>query len=509
MAVAHKRPMRMDVHGVLINYRLENNLEGPRIVMELAKENKALPILLVNHSKRRFRVSQMLLNAAPQSIENAAKALLQEYFCRLLEVKDPIRPTQEEKPAVDARSVLPLEVLGLADRTSLQRFCDWNHDTMKRYDSMMDKLLEKLPPITLKELVPDGYAKVITNRGLDISRVTSVLRAWFRYEMLLGTVTQNPWSSYTPYRRRKSAANSAAELIQKNLGNRMIPNCTIHRIVQDCLDGLRVTGNPRFLAALFCLCLTVSEEEVCALTRGDLYRFRFFPDRMAVSVHQVMQMKQRRYYREEITESNRIRMVPLPNLLIEAVNLLLNHERNKSLYDQPDRPLIYSAKNAKRSETPDNLNHWIYDTWKDLLGTLTTERKLPVLMRNTVLTNLTKSSMEDEEVRYLQGLVLKTTAGQHYCDYEAETELNRLALLEERWLCNLVVAAAAPYEMQVDLKRQGQQETIPFVSGNVQYVRFRFTILPVHGTPAKNLVLEISAPRGLAVTFLQREEAAA
>ena len=422
----------LDYYGQKIYFRFENRKNGRSISMSFY-DTWTDPAKAKKLFERIYTVPKDIQN---ENGEMIARSLAPKMFRAAFPALKVKKTNQEQLHFRKACFPhMPMAVLAVCDTESFISIRSMSKSYADELRQGMKWAVEHYGHYLLSDLKPDVMAQDLLS--LSDRKANSVIRSLYHlvmYENVWGFKLANPWESFLQISRnnrvpKKSSNRKKSEII-------CLSEREFTRILSRVLNLLQTTADTRLFAFLLYLTTPLSIEEICVLRFGDFKLLKEYSDCLIVEVNKELLRKKgaKNHCLHPINNPFRNRTYPLPSLVRQAFSLI----------EKPDEKqlLIHHPQNIGRYFVPAQYRKYICeeiigygDGIHEVSATISNNNsKLEEIIKETVRINLLTCGIETDELSYLFGNKPKSTSGYFYCDFGAEGELNRLTLLQDRWI---------------------------------------------------------------------------
>lgn len=425
------RSKSIDYYGLKIFYRFENRNNGLSVCLsfydtwkEQTKPKKLFERIYIARDVEEGNEDSVLIRLIPKLLRTAFPAP---------SIGDSDGPQKQLRK--ECFPYMPLAVIAACDTDAIVHMNRWSEAYATEIRKAMDFLVEQYGRFRIEELKPLDISQALLR--IPERKASNVIRAIHNlvlYENATGFHFDNPWDDYLKvYRQNRKTARKSG---RRNTEINCLSDYEFFRTIKDVLLKFSRTKDVMWFAFLIYMTTPLSLEEICALTYRDFEFLQEYKNCLVVNVSQeyIKKEKNKRYSISPFESPYRKRIYPMPALVREAFQQLETKDSS--------RPLIHHPQNTARYCSPSTLRKYICDKIIVKRGGLVsacsslTENisKLDVIVKETVQSGLMRCGFEDDELSYMYGKKPGSTSGFYYCDFGAEGELNRLSLLQDRWL---------------------------------------------------------------------------
>ena len=446
------RSMCYDFYGLPIYYRLENRNEAPVYSLSLYDT--------WSHPGNGKKLCEKNLRL-PKGHEGKSEEVIMEQlipkFLRLA-FPSPFVSAQMGKAGDWRESALrhlPLATVLAIDSDNIIDFNSWSKETARDFKYAAEWLTENHGRKLLHEIVPDTIGESLPHaKYTRVYAIAWTLQFLFLYETFRGVQLDNHWEEYANTIRRTHRNRRISGRKQTNL--EYIPKDDLQQILRVALNALKVSQDSRTFAYLLFLATPLSLEEICALTFGD-FEYLHEYDGLVIHITKTCAKPEggKNYRLTDISDSYACRDYPLPSILRQAFQYLKPASSDYFLVPHPTSP--------RKRFPPNQFLQYIWDNYLNIKSRKTRipykKSRIQHLIKQTVMSNLSSCSFEEDELLFLYGKRPESTAGLYYCDFGAEGELYRLSALQDRWLSKYVLPVREEYlEDGNPMEKQGIQK---------------------------------------------------
>lgn len=432
--MVYNTPIESSYYNFPLIYRVEYRNGHPTIILSYRQNGK----IIYEHPPR--RIKNLSINSLPPKI-------LEEFFQRLLSLEPPAE--QRERGLLLRRSLVNLPLAALLAADSYTLFTN-PHSGRKKSSIEDDEraitlLLKHEGGTPWREVTPSRCSRWMYGHNFsDHARISikRVMRSLFLRQAEERIIEEIPWCNYDPNAASRPKQNFRS-LIRTNVDPTTLTDGQCQALltpIAKAIQGGTVSGLD--IALLLRLTLALPLEEICALTLGDFCFLQDYPSRLTVNIthHTVCAERQHSYRQFPLTDPYKIRKLPLASCVRDATEVYRGQRSTGS--SAPYLPLVPHKSNNQRHMRPDILQKELEKRFISLTKQeITGKKKYPSLnqlLNRTAPRELNKSGFEDEELRFLLGQAPKLVSAKSYADYLNESELNKLGVLQDRWLGRLL-----------------------------------------------------------------------
>ena len=506
MASKYNVPKEITCYGFPIFYRAECRSGHPTIILSYRTDGR----IVYEHPPRRIK---------DMSVDSLPPKILEEFFQHLLSLETPLK--QRERGLLLRRSLvdLPLAVLLAADSYTLF----YNPDLGRKRTSVEDDeraimlLLQQEGQTPWREVTPARCSRWMYGHHLsDHARISikRVMRSLFLRQAEERIIDEIPWCNYDPNSASRPKQNFKS-LIRTNVDPTTLTDGQCQALLSP-IDNAGQKGNVSGIdiALLLRLTLALPLEEICALNIGDFCYLRDFPNRLAVNIthHTVCAEKQHSFRRLPLTDPYKVRKLPLASCVRDAIEVYRDQKPTGS--SASSEPLVPHKSNNQRRMRPDILQKELEKRFISLTKQEITGKNkylsLNQLLNRTAPRELSKSGVEDEELRFLLGQAPKLVSAKSYVDFLNEAELNKLGALQDRWLGRLWLGKPNTDASELIGRLSGKNSILRYVGpqGERTQAALQIAISPIDNIPDEGIILELSTCYGCSgvITFSPTEQ---
>lgn len=421
-----------DYFGLKIFSRFENRKKG-RIVKLSFYDTWTNP-------KKAEKLFCRVYTVPKDALEDTEENIAYRFAPKLLRAAFPASSVQaddDEQKKFRERCFphMPLAVIAVCDMEAMITFSRWKEDYANEIRHGMNTLVERYGRFRLEELKPRSISQdLFTLSDRKANNVIRAIQNLVQYENACGFHFSDPWSDFLQVNQKnrkpmRSSGRRNSEII-------CLSDKDIFRLIRTTMTRSSDTLDAKLFAFLLYLTTPLSLEEICALSFGDFMYLKEYSSCLVVKVDKA-------YIKKEHATNHKLvpldgpfqnRLYPLPAVIRKSFQMLNKPKSN--------RPLIHHPDNTARYMQPSQFRQFICD---EIIGNreatlsvssflVENKSRLERILKETVRNNLSMCGIEEDELFYLYGKKPKSTSGYFYCDFGAEGELNRLSLLQDRWL---------------------------------------------------------------------------
>ena len=402
----------------------------------------------------------------------------------------------EKKPDI-LTSSSPFALMGPYALLRLHKMINTAESTKLSQAKAMEELINLFGDYPLRDITPEQCAPIMLDKMTQTMFKDSVrlLRQLFAGIFSPYVSDANVWQRY-PLPRFKKPYSPAAK-VRKEFLNEPLSNSQCCEVMVKAEEYIEDKDRGRlYLAAILMLLLGLEPPEVCAVTKTSVFRLEDYPDYAGLSVRAIVEtigshktltaegerrQRERQHSLKPLDASDTLQARVLP----VGRRLLAIWDRYWETHpDHPSEYLLYNDRNSKRLMSPELLDDWLDETFKDIVpdrsfrlpsGAVKGTYRMSEFFAATAERVWTEEcALPEEGIQRLEGLkpLSKHTDAKHYIDFQCDSMLANFDMSQDRWLTSL-------FGTQVETGHSKKQFAVDGVPGKRLHARFVVTFPPL------------------------------
>lgn len=427
------RSPSIDYYGFPIYYRFENRKSG-RAVSLCLYDTWSNPRNPKKYADLPLSVPKDLQDVEDDEI---LQAVVVKYLKRVFPAPFQKELTQKQ---MALRTLffprLPLGIIVQCDFDAVLDLNKWTDSYRIEMQRAAVWLTEQFGSLTLAEAVPETIAENLPHEShRKTESVVRAIRFLYHFESSYGLPLENPWIEYSDQLSKRQKSKNAG---RRNAEYKSFSPATYSKLINYAVTDVFKNRDPKVFALLLFLTTPLSAEEICALRYGDFTRLRYYSNCMVIKIERTYTKEKKAKLSRliEITDPYHKRIVPLATTVAKAFELLPKAAPEVLLIHHPNNPRRHMPADKFKAYVCSLIIQKAEDKFIDPIEI--DKHKLIPMIKSTVFYHYVECDLEEDEISYMRGIKPQSTSGIHYCDFTAEGELNRLALMQDHWLSNYI-----------------------------------------------------------------------
>lgn len=529
--MGYKKLKAASLYGLRLFYRIENRGNDETLILSTRNERKskvdyeAPPIRVKDWQK----TTKNCFSAAPNShlmLEALPKEThIVERFCvgfagidsaeKSKASDEEIQKLKEKRRERRSDLILPLGILLYADKKKYLDGCGANglppnRDTVNDRRRAIDLLLRHEGYTIWPRVTPAkcaGWLDALSEH--DRGAVSRLMKTIFAYQVSLIDGLEDPWEDYSPKQGDKKPNQNFLNSRHNERISLTDGQCA--EIFKKC-DMNRRAGKASIteFAVLLLMTVSISVEELCALTYGDLVYLRDFGSRMVVRIinEYAKDDGEKKNHLRRVGNKYKERFIPLTYLAAKYFEALKEKEEKRlsegnsgSIEDKAD----FCAEKRERRLRPEKLAGdvlqymmpWMPESITGAKSKKFRAQDAVKLLQKTAEQHMERNGYEEEEIRRMKGLAPLLVSAKSYMDFVNEPELNKLGAMMDCW-----VRRAYPCAEYVRPLNKASKRTKLLMSDRPDsqtYAVIRVSVPPMERDqiPKQGVTIRLSAQAGI------------